>query len=250
MARFARRGLAEGARVALVGPPGQPGRALRHLAAIGVPPAPALAAGQLFVAPVHALYGARHRDVLGLVTALGGASDAARMAGFAGLRLAIDMAAMADVLGSFELLLTFEQLAGEAQDHCGVRAICLHDEHDFSRAELRRLCAAHHDGVRVEVPMASFAASSEPFGLCLRGEVDLANRATMLRALTARLVARRVVTLDLAALSFIDVGSLAAIFALAPTLADGGRLVLANVPAHVARILRVTGLADGRVRCA
>lgn len=249
VARFARRGLAEGARVALVGPPGQPGRALRHLAASGVPPAPALASGQLVVAAVRALYGAHHRDVLGLVAALGGASDAARAAGFSGLRFAIDMAAMAGGLGSFELLLTFEQLAAEAQARCGVSALCLHDEQDFSPTEARRLVAMHHDGERAEAPMASFAASLEPFGLCLGGEVDLANRATMLRALSARLDAQQVVTLDLTALSFIDVGSLAAIFALAHTL-PVGHLVLANVPDHVSRILGATGLADERVRCA
>ena len=56
--------------------------------------------------------------------------------------------------------------------------------------------------------MASFAASSERFGLKWGGDVDLAGRATMPRALSARHDATRVVALDLGALSFLDVGSL------------------------------------------
>jgi anti-sigma B factor antagonist len=86
-----------------------------------------------------------------------------------------------------------------------------------------------------------------PAVLWLSGEIDLANAATLYDAslLTLRLSAAEHITLDLAAVSFIDAAGLALLLTLRnAALESGTSLTLRNPTARTARLLSVTGLDE------
>jgi anti-anti-sigma factor len=86
------------------------------------------------------------------------------------------------------------------------------------------------------------AFTSAPPGLRLAGEIDTTTRAAFARALALAMQSGPGdVHADLGGVSFIDVDGLRALVATASSLGGGRMLVLNSVPAHVARLLELTG---------
>jgi anti-sigma B factor antagonist len=79
----------------------------------------------------------------------------------------------------------------------------------------------------------------------VRGEVDVAS-ASRLRELLHDLVnadARRIV-LDCHGLEFLDSSGIGLLVAVRKRMGDGGELVLDSAPAHVRKVLELTGVAE------
>ena len=79
----------------------------------------------------------------------------------------------------------------------------------------------------------------------VRGEVDVAS-APRLRELLDGLVAgdvRRIV-LDCQGLEFLDSSGIGLLVATRKRMGDGGELVIDSAPAHVRKVLEITGVAD------
>ncbi|MEV4091294.1 STAS domain-containing protein [Streptosporangium saharense] len=84
----------------------------------------------------------------------------------------------------------------------------------------------------------------DPAGLRIEGDLD----ATTLSALTAALAAvtgpGEDVCLDLAAVTFIDIGALRAVITATGRLTDGHLLTLRSAPSQMRRLMEITGWGD------
>lgn len=211
----------------------------------------ALASGQLMVRTFAEVYGTRRPDDLGAVAdGFRAAAEQSRKEGFPALRVAAQMDALAPLLGSVEEVLRWERMATGLQHALGVSSVCLYDV-DRLEEEHASLLAREHAGLSPEhsvTPLASFLAMDEPWGIRIRGEVDLSNRDLLERVLLSRARVMPRLHLDLEGLTFGDVGFLSRLHAVADGLPDSGWLVLADAPAVVRRALEVTGLQHQRMR--
>ena len=100
---------------------------------------------------------------------------------------------------------------------------------------------------RDEPPLATFLAVGEPWGLEVAGEVDIANRASLIRAIRSRAEIFPRVHLDLSDLTFADVGTVSGLHSLAATLPHDGHLVLRRPPDLLRRIIEITGIDHQRL---
>jgi ABC-type transporter Mla MlaB component len=128
--------------------------------------------------------------------------------------------------------------------------VCLYDASRLDEDQAA-LIAREHDGLApelAETPLARFLAVDEPWGLRISGEVDLSNRDLLHRTLLSRAAVRPRLQVDLAGLTFADVGGLSRLRAVAAGLPDSGWLLLSRVPAAVRRVLTLSGLHHERLR--
>ena len=211
----------------------------------------ALATGQLQVRSFAEAYGTRRPDDLGTVAeGFRAAAERARKEGFPALRVAAQMDDLVPLLGSGQEVLRWERMATGLQHELGVSSVCLYDV-DRLDDGFADLLAREHAGLSPELsdsPLASFLAVDEPWGLRISGEVDISNRDLLHRALLSRARVMPRLHLDLAGLTFADVGALSRLHAVAAGLGDDGWLVLAEAPALVRRALDITGLGHQRMR--
>lgn len=248
-ATFVEGALGSGERVMYVSGTHRPAAVLSALHEDGVEVDPALRSGQLVVRPLDDLPSARPLRIDELEQQVREAVALARADGFPGLRLATEMTRVLDALGSFEQLLAWERLAGELRREVAVTAVCQYEEGLLEEAEAV-LVEAEHTGAAPElgvVPLARLLAVDRPFGLRVSGELDLSNREELVRALEARAAVNPEMQLDLKGLSFIDVGSLRAIYEVASRLPEGGRITLVDLTDPVRKVMDLAGLCHERV---
>lgn len=211
----------------------------------------ALAAGQLVVTSFAEAYGTRRPDDLDTVAdGFRAAAQLSRKSGFPGLRVAAQMDELAPLLGSAEEVLRWERMCTGLQREIGVSSVCLYDAGNLDE-EHATLLAREHAGFApelAEIPLASFLAVDEPWGLRISGEVDISNRDLLHRTLLSRAAVTPQMHLDLAGLTFADVGTLSRMRAVAAGLPDHGWLTLTRVPAAISRVLDLAGLHHERLR--
>jgi anti-anti-sigma regulatory factor len=242
-------GLAAGDQVLYVAGGREPAAVRARLEASGVPATEALDSGQLAVHDFGDLYGAPDRvDLDQIACGLRAAASRSSAGGFPGLRVAAEMADFARAVGSMEQLLRWERMLSRLQQEEGIITVCQYDRRRLASGEAA-LIAGEHGGSAPDsapAPRASFLAT-RPWGLRVTGEVDVCNRAGLIRALRARASARAQVCLDLAGLTFADVGTLRAIYQTAAALPADGSIFLANPPRQVQRVLDLAELRHSRV---
>ena len=210
----------------------------------------ALRTGQLTTSSFELAYGSSRPD---LDTVADGFRLAARQAhkrGFPGLRVAARMDQLTDLLGSIEEVQTWERMATDLQRDLRVSSVCLYDTSRLEPGEGAAV-AREHDGLAPQVdvvPIATFLAVDEPWGVQVRGEVDVSNRDLLHRLALSRAAVTPRLLLDLDGVTFADAGTVARLSSIAAALPEGGHLVLARVPDVVRRILAATGLCHDRLR--
>jgi len=90
---------------------------------------------------------------------------------------------------------------------------------------------------------ATISRTSDPNGIQIEGEIDLANATDLERALREA-VAHGPVTIDLRDLTFIDSSGLHAILRVATSLNGTMPIRLVGASGHVANLLKIVGLTD------
>jgi anti-anti-sigma factor len=211
----------------------------------------ALATGQLLTCSFDAAYGSSGPEDLHVVA--DGFRLAARQAqkrGFPALRVAARMDDMAGLLGSMDEVVAWERMATGLQRELQVSSVCLYDTDRLEAGEGATL-AREHDGLAPDIdvaPIATFLAVDEPWGVQVRGEVDVSNRHLLHRLVLSRAAVVPRLRLDLAGVTFADACTIARLRSIAAALPEGGHLVLARVPAVVRRVLELTGLDHPRLR--
>jgi anti-anti-sigma factor len=93
------------------------------------------------------------------------------------------------------------------------------------------------------VSKATISRTSDPNGLRIEGEVDLAN-AGDLEAALREAIQDGPITVDLTDLTFIDSSGLHAILRVATSMDGQGPIRLQGVSGHVMNVLRIVGLTD------
>lgn len=211
----------------------------------------ALASGQLLLCSFADAYGTERPDNLNDVAdGFRAAAAQSRKDGFPWLRVAAQMDGLALLLGSPAEVVRWEEMCTGLQRELGVSSVCLYDVTSLD-AEHRAQVARAHAGLAPEVsdlPLASFLALDEPWGLRISGELDISNRDRLHDALLSRAAVTPQVHLDLSGVTFVDVGALARIRAVAAGLPECGSLALHRVPAAVRRALSISGLHHERLR--
>ncbi|MET1058104.1 MAG: MEDS domain-containing protein [Nocardioides sp.] len=215
-----------------------------------LPGSHALASGQLMVRTFEDTYGGTHDGYLVRIEAgFRAAAEESRKSGYPALRVAAEMGDVATFLGSSDEVLRWERRATAMQRDLGVSSVCQYDLRHIEKGHAASLAAEHTalapDGD--ESPMATFLAVGDPWGLRVAGEVDIANRAGLIRAIRSRAAVSPRVHLDLHGLTFADVGTLSGLHALAAALPHDGHLVLRRPPDLLRRILDITGLRHQRL---
>ena len=159
------------------------------------------------------------------------------------------MGDFARFLGSSEEVLRWEQRSTAMQRELGVTSVCQYDLRHLEADDAARLAAEHAALApdRDDPPMATFLAVGEPWGLKVAGEVDIANRAALIRAIRSRAEVSPRVHLDLGELTFADVGTVSGLHSLAAALPHDGHLVLRRPPDLLRRIMEITGLGHQRL---
>jgi len=210
----------------------------------------ALASGQLLTSSFGDAYGTSPPEDLGTVA--DGFRLAARQAqkrGFPRLRVAARMDQLAGLLGSSDAVVAWERMSTGLQREIQVSSVCLYDT-DRLEAGVGAALARAHDGLAPDVdlaPIGSFLAVDEPWGVQVRGEVDVSNRHLLHRLVLSRAAVLPRVRLDLDGVTFADAGTIARLRSIAAALPDGGHLVLERAPAVVRRVLELTGLGHPKL---
>jgi len=211
----------------------------------------ALRTGQLLTSSFELAYGSSRPDCLHTVAdGFRLAARQARKRGFPGLRVAARMDQLTDLLGSLEEVQTWERMATVLQRDLRVSSVCLYDTGRLEPGEGAAV-AREHDGLAPQVdvaPIATFLAVDEPWGVQVRGEVDVSNRDLLHRLVLSRADVTPRLRLDLDGVTFADAGTVSRLSSIAAALPEGGHLVLTRVPDVVRRILAATGLCHDRMR--
>jgi len=223
--------------------------------------------GQGLAAGEQLLYVASDAQVDGLVRTLSQHLDAhqalatiadgfrltarqSQKSGFPGLRVAARMDQLAGLLGSMDAVVAWERMSTGLQREIQVSSVCLYDADRLEAGEGAALARAH-DGLAPEVdvaPIARFLAVDEPWGVQVRGEVDLSNRHLLHRLVLSRAAVYPRVRLDLDGVTFADASTVARLRSIAAALPEDGHLVLASAPTVVRRVLELTGLGHPKLR--
>lgn len=211
----------------------------------------ALRTGQLVSSSFEHAYGSTRPEHLDTVAdGFRLAAQETRKRGFPGLRVAARMDGLTDLLGSIKEVQTWERMATDLQRDLRVSSVCLYDTSRLEPGEGAAV-AREHDGLAPQVdvaPIATFLAVDEPWGVRVRGEVDVSNRDLLHRLVLSRAALTPRLRLDLEGVTFADAGTVARLSSIAAALPEGGHLVLTRVPDVVRRILAATGLCHDRMR--
>jgi anti-anti-sigma factor len=205
-----------------------------------------LATGQLLTSSFESAYGSSPPDDLHAVAdGFRLAAHQAQKRGFPGLRVAARMDDLTGLLGSMDEVVAWERMATDLQRELQVSSVCLYDTHRLEAGEAAAL-AREHDGLAPDLdiaPIATFLAVDEPWGVQVRGEVDVSNRHLLHRLVLSRAAVAPRLRLDLEGVTFADACTIARLRSIAAALPEGGQLVLARVPTVVRRVLELTGIS-------
>ena len=233
VAAWVQRGLGLGEKVIYTQAPAERDHSvIDALEAHGVNAATAVAEGRLAVLPPAELPSVDgHRQLV----------DRALAEGFPAVRLSTGDAAAMTLLSSGDYLSVDEGI-DELVCTLPVSVLCEYGPGSTTGPGLRDAVGVHLPGIRERY----FATGTGELGLVLRGEVD-AGSAEILEAAVAAFtdVPPRVLCLDLAELSFVDVAACRALaHGSSDFRASGGQVLLAAPPSPVERTLRLLGLCD------
>jgi anti-anti-sigma factor len=210
----------------------------------------AVATGQLLTSSFEDAYGSsRPDDIHAVADGFRLAAQQAHKSGFPGLRVAARMDELAGLLGSMDEVVAWERMATGLQRELRVSSVCLYDTRRLASDEGATL-AREHAGLAPDIdvaPIASFLAVDEPWGVQVRGEVDVSNRHLLHRLVLSRAAVTPRLRLDLHGVTFADACTIARLHAIAAALPEGGHLVLARVPGAVRRVLELTGLGHPKL---
>ena len=233
VAAWVQRGLDRGEKVVYVRAPAEREHSvIDALEVHGVEAATAVAEGRLTVLPPAELPCTNGQRQL---------VDRALAEGFPALRMSSGDGAAMTILSSGEYL-SAEQRIDELVRTAPVSVLCEYVPSSTTGPGLRDAVGVHVPGIRE----ARFHTGTGELGLVLRGEVDAGSAEVLEAAVTAFTdVPPRVLCLDMAELSYVDV---AACRALAhgswDFRASGGQVVLVAPSPPVERTLRLLGLSD------
>ncbi|MGN6131677.1 MAG: MEDS domain-containing protein [Nocardioidaceae bacterium] len=245
-AAFVGCGLAAGHRVLYVTNDRATEKVEASLQVHGVPVERALAGGQLVVRSFQDVYGEdlpRLEQVENDYRALNALATAD---GLTGLRVAAEMGDAVSRFGSLDHLLHWEALSSRWQRDTGVSTVCQYDRRRLASADMARVAATHTGQAPAHAvpPLAGFYVDAH--GLRIVGEIDLSNAGRLLRVVDARLSVQPRLQLDLAGLTFVDIGTLEALFGLVHAR-RGVQLVVCNASPMLRRCLDLAGLRHPRV---
>ena len=202
------------------------------LEAHGVDAATAVAEGRLALLPLAEFYPTEgQRQVV----------DRALAEGFPAVRMSAGASAALTILSPGDHL-SVERGMDELARSLPVSALCQYERSCTTGSRLRDAVGVHVRGIRE----GYFATGTGELGLVLRGEVDAGNAEVLEAAVTAFTdVPPRVLRLDVAELSFVDVAACRALVRGSRDFrASGGRVLLAAPTPPVERTLRLLGLSD------
>jgi anti-anti-sigma regulatory factor len=243
-AAFVRDGLDGGLKVVWLSD-ATPDRATAELARRGVDVEPALASGQLTAV------GCEDRLVTGQVFSAGQAMswlnrEVEACAG-QGLRLAVDMSWALRPVTGVEQLPEFEERLAAAVVGTTVSVLCQYDRERFDPVTLASVAAFHTRSVAAATyhndVMLRICRQYAPPGIRLAGELDYQASESLALALTEALRLDGDVTVNMAALAFIDVTCSRMILHAARGLPAPRRMILRCRPGLAARFV-LLGAAD------
>jgi len=236
LAGYVRAGLRQGQRVLCLTEPAAASTVLAELTAAGVDAPTAVARGELSVLDsVERYFVAGEFDPEAMLHGLRREAEAARSAGFPGIRVAGDMSWAARSVRSADRLASYEARVNRFFAEGFATGLCQYDSRVFSEARLRELTAAHPATIGPAcgpdwMPLLRIRRTSDPFGVHLDGEIDLSNRSALSAVLDGLLDdapdTEAPVNVDVSAISFID--------------AAGARMLCQSVATAAGRI-RLTG---------
>jgi hypothetical protein len=251
-ATFVDQGLSAGDQLIYVASDEQVGALLEMLPA-HLQACEAVSSGQLQVMSFAEAYGTeRPADLGAIADGFRAAAEASRKQGFPALRVAARMDDLAGFLGSKEAVVEWERMSTELQHELGVSSVCLYSRSELDDEHAARIAAEHAalSPELAETPLASFFAIDDPWGLRVSGEVDISNGELLQRLLLSRAAVVPTLHLDLAGLTFADVGTLTRLRTVAAGLPEAGMLTLQGVPAFVRRTMDICGLGHEKLRVA
>lgn len=208
---------------------------------------PYLADGQLVVFPGHeAFLNKGSFDPEHAIVMLRNETVRAGAEGYAALRVAGDMALLQGLEGS-ERWLDYETALEAFLSDSTALGMCQYDRRRCSPDILYRVLALHHARVRLvgDQPVRHGRLQITPLhdrcGLRLEGELDLASTQPLARALEAEILPGANLYIDLAAVSFADLGGLRVFLHIALRLNAGQRLFLVSASPRLRRMLETLG---------
>ncbi|MER7004208.1 MEDS domain-containing protein [Dactylosporangium sp. NPDC000555] len=143
--------------------------------------------------------------------------DRIREDGYPGMRVVGDMSWAADPVPGTERLAWYEAEVNRVFVAGFACVVCLYDRSTFSPARLRQYIQAHPGTIEPgvpRIPQLRLRYTSDPRGLAIAGEADIANRtalAAVLAGLPHDAPGDGPLTIDVSGLTFADVGTAAAL---------------------------------------
>ncbi len=246
-AAFVRDGLASGLKVLCLSdtPPDQ---AVAELARRGVAVEPALAAGQMAAALCDGELLSGQAFAAGrAVSWLQNQMAACRQEGFPGLRVAVEMSWALRPVTGVEQLPEFEEGIAAVLDGTAVSVLCQYDRQRFDPVTLASVAAFHTRAVAAATYHADavlrICRQYALPGIRLAGEIDCQAEEPLGLALAEAIRLDGDITINMAALSYIDAACLRMISDAACSVAPERHVVL-RCRAAIADLFRLYGAAD------
>jgi anti-anti-sigma regulatory factor len=245
-AAFVRDGLSSGLKVVWLSD--APGQSVQELARRGIPVEVALAAGQMKAAAGDSQ----------LLSAQAFAADyamgwlrrqmaACRQEGFPGLRVAVDMSWALRPVTGIEQLPEFEEGIAAALDGTTVSVLCQYDRERFDPITLASVTAVHTRSVAAATYYADavlrICRQYAPPGIRLAGEIDYQAEEALALALAEAIRLDGDITVNMAALAFMDAPCTRMIVDAARSVAPE-RSVILQCPPGLAGRLALYGASD------
>ena len=238
-AAFVRDGLAGGLKVIWLGD-GTPAQAVAELARRGIAAEPAVARGQMStVAWEGSLLSGQAFTADHAMAWLTGQMMACRGEGFAGLRVAVDMSWALRPVTGIEQLPQFEEDLAAALAGTAVSVLCQYDRDRFDPVTLASVAAFHTRAVAAATYHADallrICRQYAPPGIRLAGEIDYQAGEPLALALAEAIRLDDDLTINMAALAFIDASTARMITDAVRGLEGSRKVVLQCHPAITAR---------------
>jgi anti-anti-sigma regulatory factor len=99
----------------------------------------------------------------------------------------------------------------------------------------------------VRAAPVEFTGTTDPWGLTITGELDLASREVFIRVLGARLAARPSLRLDVSGLAYAEAAALGVVYQAAAGLPGDGGIVITGAPYDLRRVIDLAGFGHPRV---
>ena len=237
-AAFVRDGLSSGLKVVwLSGNP--PGQAVQELARRGIPVEAAIAAGQMNAAAGDSqLLSAQAFAADHAMGWLRRQMTACRQEGYPGLRVAVDMSWALRPVTGIEQLPEFEQDIAAALDGTTVSVLCQYDRERFDPVTLASVTAVHTRSVTAATYYADavlrICRQYAPPGIRLAGEIDYQAEEALALALAEAIRLDGDITINMAALAFMDAPCTRMIVDAARSVTPARRVILQCPPALAA----------------